>query len=80
MTALEARILERLRHLSAERVAEVVDFVDFLAACEERAEAGGRPGEALAKIDALNLPPLTEEEVEEEIQAARAERRAQRGA
>lgn len=30
-TAYEQRILQKLRHLSPERLAEVEDFVDFLA-------------------------------------------------
>ena len=54
------------------------DFVDFLKARKERARdaAAQRLGEAFAKLDALNLPPLTPEEVQAEIDAARAERRA----
>jgi hypothetical protein len=38
--------------------------------------AAQRLGEAFRKLDALNQPPLTAEEVEAEIDAARAERRA----
>ncbi len=61
-----------------EQRAEVEDFVDFLKARKERArdEASQRLGEAFAKLDALNLPPLTPEEVQAEIDAVRAERRA----
>lgn len=32
MTALESRLIERLKVLPPERVAEVVDFVEFLCA------------------------------------------------
>jgi Protein of unknown function (DUF2281) len=76
MTALEAKLMERLKRLPPSRVAEVVDFVEFLAAREERAAAAQRLGEQLARLDALGLPEVSEEEVEAEIQAARQERHA----
>lgn len=71
-------LIEKLKSLPPERRAEVADFVDFLKAREERARdaAAQRLGEAFAKLDALNLPPLTAEEVQAEIDAARPERRA----
>jgi hypothetical protein len=72
MTAIESNLIEKLKRLPPSRVAEVVDFVDFLAA--------QRLTEALQKIDALGLPPMSEEEIEEEVQAARRERRARQGA
>lgn len=75
--AVEA-LIEKLKSLPPEQRAEVEDFVDFLKARKERARdaAAERLGEAFAKLDALNLPPLTQEEVQAEIDAARAERRA----
>ena len=75
--AVEA-LMEKLKSLPPEQRAEVEDFVDFLKARKERARdaAAQRLGEAFAKLDALNLPPLTPEEVQAEIDAARAERRA----
>jgi len=71
-------LIEKLKALPPEQRAEVEDFVDFLKARKERARdaAAERLGEAFAKLDALNLPPLTPEEVQAEIDAARAERRA----
>ena len=75
MTAIESQLLERLKKLPPNRVAEVVDFVEFLASREERAAAAQRLTEGLARLDALNLPPASEDEVEEEVQAARRERR-----
>ena len=77
MTAIEVQLMERLKKLPPARVAEVVDFVEFLAAREERAAAAQRLTEGLAKLDALNLPPVSEDEVEAEIQASRQVRRAQ---
>ena len=80
MTAIEAQLIERLKKLPPSRVAEVVDFVDFLAAREERTAAAQRLTDGLAKLDALDLPPITEDEVEVEVQAARRERRERLGA
>jgi len=75
--AVEA-LIEKLKSLPPAQRAEVEDFVDFLKARKERARdaASRRLGEAFAKLDALNLPPLSEEDLEAEIDAARAERRA----
>ncbi len=75
MTAIETRLIERLKQLPPDRVAEVVDFVEFLAAREQRTAAAQRLGEALAKIDALNLPPISDDEIEAEVQASRQGRR-----
>ena len=75
--AVEA-LVEKLKSLPPEQRAEVEDFVDFLKARKERARdaAAQRLGDAFAKLDALNAPSLTAEEVQAEIDAARAERRA----
>lgn len=74
----EKTLLEKLKTLPPTRLAEVEDFVDFLKGREEqtRDEAARRLGEAFEKLDALNAPPMTSEEVQAEIDAARAERRA----
>ena len=79
MTAIERQLIERLKKLSPSRVAEVVDFVEFLAAKEERAAAARRLTEGLTRLDALNLPPISEDEVAEEVQAARRERHTSQG-
>ena len=75
--AVEA-LIEKLKSLPPEQRAEVEDFVDFLKARKERARdaAAQRLGEAFKKLDALNQTPPTSEEVQAEIDAARAERRA----
>lgn len=75
--AVEA-LIEKLKSLPPEQRAEVEDFVDFLKARKERARdaAAQRLGEAFKKLDALNQTPPTPEEVQAEIDAARAERRA----
>jgi hypothetical protein len=74
----EKTLLEKLKSLPPARLAEVEDFVDFLKAREERTrdDAARRLGEAFAKLDALNAPAMTREEVQAEIDAAGAERPA----
>ena len=69
-------LIEKLKSLSHEQRAEVEDFVDLLRTHRERArdEAAQRLGEAFAKLDALNLPPMSPEDVQAEIDAARAVR------
>jgi hypothetical protein len=73
-------LIEKLKSLPPEQRAEVEDFIDFLKVRRERArdEAARRLGEAFTKLDALNLPPMTPEEVQAEIDAARATRRQER--
>jgi Protein of unknown function (DUF2281) len=83
MTAIEAQLIERLKKLPASRVAEVVDFVEFLSQREERAAAAQRLTQGLARLDALKLPELPDDEIEAEIQASRddrQQRRTQQGA
>lgn len=78
MTAIETTLIEKLQKLPPQRLAEVGDFVEFLAIREERAAAGARLGESLARLDALNLPPLSDEDIAAEIRAARQDRTARR--
>ncbi len=80
MTAIEAQLIERLKKLPPSRVAEVMDFVEFLSQREKRAAAAQRLTQGLAKLDTLNLPPVSEDEVEAEIQAVRQEPRARQDA
>lgn len=44
-----------------------------------RRKAMGELSDALDEIEAVKLPPMTEEEIQAEIDAARAERRARSG-
>lgn len=78
MTTSETALIEKLLKLPPQRQAEVRDFVEFLAAREERAAAAARLGETLVKLDALDLPPISDEEIEAEIQAARQDRLSRR--
>ena len=78
MSAIAPTLIRKLESLPQQRLAEVEDFVEFLALREGRTAAGERLGEALAKLDAANLPSLTDEEIAAEIAAARQERTARR--
>ncbi|MBL8514817.1 MAG: hypothetical protein JNJ55_12575 [Betaproteobacteria bacterium] len=77
MAAIEPALIEKLGQLTAQRLAEVEDFVEFLAARDGRMLAGGRLGKTLARLDSSKLAPPSEEQIEAEIEAARKERRAQ---
>jgi hypothetical protein len=76
MTALESRLMQGLKVLPPERVAEVVDFVEFLASRVQRDAAAIRLTDAMARLDALGLPPIPADEIEAELQAARRLRSA----
>lgn len=75
---IDEALIEKLKSLPPQERAEVEDFIDFLKARQERvrSDAARRLGEAFAKLDALSQPPLSPEDVQAEIDAARAERRS----
>ncbi|TAK41968.1 MAG: hypothetical protein EPO27_18045 [Betaproteobacteria bacterium] len=75
-------LLEKLRSLPPQRMAEVEAFVDFLRSRDEKARdaAAKRLGVAMAKLSKVDLPAMREEEVQAEIQAARRARRNRVGA
>ena len=55
MTVLESQMIQKLRKLPPNRLAEVVDFVEFLAAREERFVAAQRLAESMTRVDARPL-------------------------
>ena len=78
MNAIAPSLIQKLQQLPRQRLAEVEDFVEFLAMRELRSAAGARLGESFSNLDKLNLPPLSDEEIDAEIQSTRQERAAQR--
>jgi hypothetical protein len=80
MSAIEAALIEKLKRLSPQKLAEVEDFVDFIARKEARRAAFDRLLAVAPALQAAGAPPMTEEEVAAEIAAARAERRAKAAA
>ncbi|HVY80120.1 MAG TPA: DUF2281 domain-containing protein [Steroidobacteraceae bacterium] len=75
---VDEALIEKLQSLPPQQRAEVEDFIDFLKARQERvrSDAARRLGEAFAKLDALNQPAPSPEDIQAEIDAARAERRS----
>ena len=75
-------LLEKLKLLPPQRMAEVEAFVDFLRTRDEEARdaAAQRLGAAMAKLSKVGLPPMSEEQVQVEIQTARRARRDRVGA
>jgi len=69
-------LLEKLKTLPPRRLAEVEDFVDFLAHRESRSTALDRLLAIAPALEAAGEPQMTEEEIAAEIKAVRAERRA----
>lgn len=74
--AVEQALMRKLRELSPQQLSEVQDFVEFLAAKSKRQAAWDRLLAIAPALEAAGVPPRSEEEIEAEIQAVRAERRA----
>lgn len=76
MNAQVEQLIEKLQALPPERRAEVEDFVDFLAAKARKQAAFDRLLSIADQLASAGVEPMTEEEINAEIKAARAERRA----
>ena len=76
----EQSLITKLRMLSAQQVAEVEDFVEFLAAKSKKRAALDRLLAIAPALAAAGAPPLSEEDIEVEVQASRAARRARQAA
>ena len=77
MSDTDEIVFQKLKTLPPQRLAEVADFVDFLRVREEKARKQN-VDELFVMMDQLATvePPLTPEDIQAEIAAARAERRA----
>lgn len=75
----EQLLLEKLKALPPERRAEVEDFVDFLAAKARKQAAFERLLAIAPALEAAGVAPLTAEQIQAEIRAARTERRTRSG-
>lgn len=69
-------LIEKLKALPPERRAEVEDFVDFLTAKTRKLAALDRLLAIAPALEAAGVPPLSMEEIDAEVKAVRAERRA----
>lgn len=75
MSANPSQLMDKLKTLPPQRLAEVEDFVDFLATKENKTAALDRLLAIASALEAAGAPRLTEEEITAEVKAARAARR-----
>lgn len=75
-STVEQALISKLRMLSPQQVAEVEDFVEFLAGRARKRAAWDRLLAIAPALEAAGVAPMTEEEVAAEVKAARAQRRA----
>ena len=73
---VEQSLMSKIRTLSPQQVAEVEDFVEFLAAKTRKRSALDRLLAIAPALEAAGAEPISEDEIAAEIDAARAERRA----
>jgi hypothetical protein len=76
MSSNEEVLFEKLKTLPVEQRAAVEDFVDFLIAKTKKNAALDRLLAIAPALQAAGVEPMSEEEINAEIKAARAERRA----
>ncbi|MGB7991729.1 MAG: DUF2281 domain-containing protein [Candidatus Methylophosphatis roskildensis] len=76
MSPTEQVLIEKIRTLSPQQVAEVENFVEFLAAKAARRAALDRLLAIVPALEAAGVEPMSDEEIAAEVKAARAERRA----
>jgi hypothetical protein len=77
---VEEVLLSRIKALSPQQVAEVVDFVEFLAAKSARRADFDRLLAIAPALEAAGAAPMSEEEIAAEVSAAREQRRVRRTA
>jgi hypothetical protein len=73
---VERALISKIRTLSPQQVAEVEDFVEFLAAKAAKRAAFDRLLAIAPALEAAGVAPMSEDEIAAEVKAARAERRA----
>lgn len=78
MSANEAQLIEKIRQLPPEKLAEVEDFVDFVASKTHRLAAFDRLLAVAPALAAAGVEPMSEDEVMDLVREVRAERRARR--
>ncbi len=73
---VEQNLISKIRALSPQQVAEVEDFVEFLAAKSKKHAAIDRLLAIAPALETAGVEPISEDEIAAEVKAARAERRA----
>jgi hypothetical protein len=78
MSSNEQILFDKFKALPPRQRAEVEDFVDFLAAKAKKRAALDRLLAVAPALSAEGVEPMSDEEINVEIKAARAERRTRR--
>ena len=78
MSSNEQALFDKLKALPPQQRAEVEDFVDFLTAKARKRAAMDRLLAIAPALEAAGVEPMSDEEINAEIKAARAERRARK--
>ena len=76
MSDIQQSLIKKIEALPAERVAEVENFVDFLAAKARRLSAFDRLLAIAPALEAAGAPAVTEDQVAAEVATVRAARRS----
>ena len=74
----ERTLISKIRTLSPQQMIEVEDFVEFLAAKTRKRSALDRLLAIVPALEAAGAGPMTDEDITAEVDATRAQRRAQR--
>lgn len=77
---VEQSLMSKIRALSPQQVAEVEDFVEFLAAKAKKRAALNRLLAVAQALQAMGAEDMSEDEITAEVDAARVERRARQAA
>lgn len=72
----EQSLMSKIRTLSPQQVAEVENFVEFLATKAGKLAALDRLLAIAPALEAIGAEPMREDEIADEVEAARKERRA----
>ena len=78
--AAEKSLMSKIRDLSPQQVAEVEEFVEFLASRARKRTSLDKLLAIAPALEAAGVAPMNEEEIATEVDAARAERRARQSA
>lgn len=74
-TSIEQNLMSKIRALSPQQLAEVEDFVEFLAAKAKKRAALERLLAIAPALEAAGADPMSEEEIATEVATVRTERR-----
>jgi hypothetical protein len=75
---VEQLLITKIKALSPQQVAEVVDFVEFLAARSAQRAALDRLLAIAPALEAAGVEPMSEDEIAAEVKASRVERAERR--